>query len=153
MSRILKLFFCFANRNPKGVFSYSPGLRVSALPRVESYQDAQPQRGCLIKSQAFINDDATPLGLMFFSIIQPGVARIHATPGCKRKPLWGCFVRFCKNAFARRASISIEKKHPKTPLPVGHQHGGLKPYGLCFILSPFSIDMNALRAKNSGEIY
>ena len=49
--------------------------------------------------------------------------------------------------FVRRASISIEKRHPHVPLPVGHQHDGLKPYGLCFLLLPFSIDMNALRAN------
>ena len=49
--------------------------------------------------------------------------------------------------FARRASISIEKRHFLTPLPVGHQHDRLKPYGLCFSLLPFSIDIHALRAN------
>jgi len=33
---------------PEGVFSYSPGLRVSALPRGWTRIEYQPQRGCLI---------------------------------------------------------------------------------------------------------
>ena len=34
--------------NPKGVFSYSPGLRVSALPWVGTDKCFQPQGGCLV---------------------------------------------------------------------------------------------------------
>ena len=79
----------YACKNPKGVFSYSLGLRVSALPQVNPNQEPQPQRGCLIKSHAVTVDEATPLGLMFFSHARPGVARIRATPGYKRKPRWG----------------------------------------------------------------
>jgi len=34
--------------NPEGVFSYSPGLRVSALPRGGTDKRFQPQGGCLV---------------------------------------------------------------------------------------------------------
>ena len=33
--------------------------------------------------------EATPLGLKSFFEHLPGVARVRATPGCKKKPLWG----------------------------------------------------------------
>ena len=38
--------------------------------------------------------------------------------------------------FARRAFMSIAKRHLKIFLPVGHQYDGLKPCGLCLSLSP-----------------
>ena len=45
--RINLILMCRQN-NPKGVASYSPGLRVSALPWENVEKIAQPQRGCLV---------------------------------------------------------------------------------------------------------
>jgi len=76
---------------PKGLPPIAQGYASEAsLPWVSVSIEPQPQRGCLIKSQAIIIDEATPLGLWFDFKFFPGVARIRATPGCKMQPRWGC---------------------------------------------------------------
>jgi len=74
---------------PTGFPRIARGCAYPRYPGNTSYQLHNPKGVASSSGQSEIGGN--PFGVVVHDHTLPGVARVRATPGCKRQPPWGCF--------------------------------------------------------------